>query len=98
MAIDMSKIMSENVKEEKPLTIKRNARVRNMLIIIPDDESSQAMKECMRQIVYCSLINKGITELLPWDSEKYFEYRADDDVELYKESIDERSRVFDYPV
>jgi hypothetical protein len=97
MAIEMSKFMSENIKEEKPLTIKRNARVRNMLIIIPDDETSQAMKECMRQIVYCSLINKGITEL-PWDSEKYFEYRADDDVELYKDSIDERSRVFDYPV
>lgn len=97
MAIEMSKFMSENIKEEKPLTLKRNARVRNMLIIIPDNESSQAMKECMRQIVYCSLINKGITEL-PWDSEKYFEYRADDDVELYKESIDERSRVFDYPV
>lgn len=97
MAIEMSKFMSENIKEEKPYTIKRNARVRNMLIVIPDDESSQAMKECMRQIVYCSLINKGITEL-PWDSEKYFEYRADDDVELYKDSIDERSRVFDYPV
>ena len=71
MAIEMSKFMSENIKEEKPLTIKRNAKVRNMLIIIPDNESSQAMKECMRQIVYCSLIDKGLNEL-PWDSDKYF--------------------------
>ena len=60
MAIEMSKFMSENVKEEKPLTIKRNAKVRNMLIIIPENESSQAMKECMRQIVYCSLLNKEL--------------------------------------
>ena len=98
MTIEMSKFMLENnIEVEKPHTIKRNSKVRNMLIIIPDNESSQAMKECMRQIVYCSLIDKNVNEL-PWDSEKYFEYRADDDVELYKESIDERSRVFDYPV
>lgn len=98
MAIEMSKFMVENnIDVEKPHPVKRNSKVRNMLIIIPDDDSSQAMKECMRQIVYCSLIDKGLKEL-PWDSEKYFEYRADDDVELYKESIDERSRVFDYPV
>ena len=37
MAIEMSKFMSENIKEEKPLTINRNAKVRNMLIIWNDN-------------------------------------------------------------
>ena len=73
MAIEMSKFMVENnIEVEKPHPVKRNSKVRNMLIIIPDDDSSQAIKECMRQIVYCSLIDKGLKEL-PWDSEKYFE-------------------------
>ena len=41
MAIEMSKFMSENIKEEKPLTIKRNAKVRNMFECRAEDPNKE---------------------------------------------------------